>query len=205
MYIRRMASASISIHAPLRERRRFELTAPQMVAISIHAPLRERRYHARAAAAADDISIHAPLRERPFFLYTRRYSDIFQSTLPYGSDANARYLAAMTACDFNPRSLTGATTFVGHSSTPQTFQSTLPYGSDTTIPVMQVNTSKFQSTLPYGSDMQIIGGIEAARAISIHAPLRERRPSCTALCSDQAFQSTLPYGSDPYMFPINSP
>ena len=57
-------SFSISIHAPLRERRKLVATSPDFVKISIHAPLRERRASALASSYNVGISIHAPLRER---------------------------------------------------------------------------------------------------------------------------------------------
>ena len=77
--------------------------------------------------------------------------------------------------DFNPRSLTGATTALVHAlrgsrisiHAPSrerlkifeprngmiAFQSTLPHGSDTGSAFAAVNLRRFQSTLPHGSDL----------------------------------------------------
>ena len=101
-------AAAISLHAPSRERRKiinprstvrqFQSTLPHgsdrnsvdftfELTISIHAPSRERLSSAVLTKRIVLISIHAPSRERP------------QSSLhsPAGG------------CDFNPRSLAGAT------------------------------------------------------------------------------------------------
>ena len=55
-----------------------------------------------------EISIHAPLRERPASNGTLSRTQKFQSTLPHGSDL-PRDNFNLTAGNFNPRSLTGAT------------------------------------------------------------------------------------------------
>ena len=54
------------------------------------------------------ISIHAPSRERQISLLSTACSPRFQSTLPHGSDLVAVGID-QTADNFNPRSLTGAT------------------------------------------------------------------------------------------------
>ena len=53
----------------------------------------------------------------------------------------------------------------------------------------------FQSTLPYGSDHSLEQG-QGRKAISIHAPLRERPTPPALEYATTIFQSTLPYGSD---------
>ena len=84
------------------------------------------------------------------------------------------------------------------------------------VAVLQVLTV-FQSTLPYGSDLRsdwgtggegyfnprsLTGatgchnGMTNNKAISIHAPLRERQQYGLAHHPQSLFQSTLPYGSD---------
>ena len=55
-----------------------------------------------------EISIHAPLRERPHYKDYVQFVEIFQSTLPHGSDSNC----------------------VNKKAVEQEFQSTLPHGSD---------------------------------------------------------------------------
>ena len=122
-----------------------------------------------------NISIHAPLRERhPTDSTDYLFPTVFQSTLPYGSDANAcvpkrctAYLFQSTlpyGSDkdnsrilhngqyFNPRSLTGATAYHTRRMCRRIFQSTLPYGSDISTQYLNFVT-----------------------VISIHAPLRERQ------------------------------
>ena len=125
----------------------------QLFFISIHAPSRERQQDNAKAAIIDCISIHAPSRERPLCdQKTQRRSR-----------------------DFNPRSLTGATSLLSTACSPRkAFQSTLPHGSDkirqlkfsisirnfnprsltgaTMISSMTLSIMIFQSTLPHGSD-----------------------------------------------------
>ena len=55
--------------------------------ISIHAPLRERHICTPRGLVILAISIHAPLRERRINLIEYQHQILFQSTLPYGSDA----------------------------------------------------------------------------------------------------------------------
>ena len=120
------------------------------------------------------ISIHAPSRERPI----------------------SNYILICSDRNFNPRSLTGATStpsagtamFSFQSTLPHgsdsiffiltkilfVFQSTLPHGSDTKISSMALLPSRFQSTLPHGSDAAERKTINRNIIISIHAPSRER-------------------------------
>ena len=128
----------------------MSLTFGDDVTISIHAPLRERRarlciigarqmnFNPRSltGATADDAE--------------GMFEELFQSTLPYGSDVKS-YEEKITPMDFNPRSLTGATFLSMTENIGRLFQSTLPYGSDFTAYT-----------------------ITAVIIISIHAPLRER-------------------------------
>ena len=57
-------SRSISIHAPLRGRRRKLVRWAERLQISIHAPLRGRQVRITPKSVVSDISIHAPLRGR---------------------------------------------------------------------------------------------------------------------------------------------
>ena len=110
MLTRSSCIASISIHAPSRERPLI-VTKPSLKisSISIHAPSRERHYSHKAKAA--------PASE-------------FQSTLPHGSDL-AEPSRLYLPVHFNPRSLTGATNFRRVMIIKITaFQSMLPHGSD---------------------------------------------------------------------------
>ena len=99
--------ASISIHAPSRERQ-------QCVCL----PDRIRHFNPRSLAGATGsvfnffkknwISIHAPSRERPRSYRPFRSGKRFQSTLPRGSD-QSMLPHGIDRGNFNPRSLAGAT------------------------------------------------------------------------------------------------
>ena len=185
--------------------------------ISIHAPLRERpisksaikghkNFNPRSLTGAtlvrymahldNPISIHAPLRERPCWRIIQQGKSRFQSTLPYGSDLP-------TASKFQ-------TFFL--------FQSTLPYGSDlpnwglpyamffhfnprsltgaTYVAQISEPSASFQSTLPYGSDKTLKAQRDIA-AISIHAPLRERRKISRTFIADYSLTGATPLRERP--------
>ena len=171
--------------------------------------------------------------------WQRNLSDLFQSTLPHGSDRSIGRCCGK-AGHFNPRSLTGATK--GRlASRPYflSFQSTLPHGSDFSAPITGSNRYLFQSTLPHGSDKlrliwivqsenfnprSLTGATSGVRTlptfvrfqstlphgsdvstaitmimqltISIHAPSRERLFKGEIIMKMERFQSTLPHGSD---------
>ena len=97
--------------------------------ISIHAPSRERLKVMLLVMVLLLISIHAPSRERLYILYQTGLLRSFQSTLPHGSDINFMLLI-LKSRNFNPRSLTGATTKHVDEVDNLLFQSTLPHGSD---------------------------------------------------------------------------
>ena len=163
------------------------------------------------------ISIHAPLRERRRRKIFMHKAELFQSTLPCGSDSSLQSLTSLKPY-FNPRSLAGAT--MSEFFTPtgfcisihaplrerprqslylcftSQFQSTLPCGSDLLRPLYFVcDIQRFQSTLPCGSDLYLDTFFFFV-PISIHAPLRERLRMTLALLLGLIFQSTLPCGSD---------
>ena len=120
----------ISIHAPLRERRRRRRWWCRYMEFQSTLPYGSDS-DSTAKAHVEKISIHAPLRERQLSACLSVLLMIFQSTLPYGSDTSPtsgfsspqdisihaplreRHLgickAREQACNFNPRSLTGAT------------------------------------------------------------------------------------------------
>ena len=77
----------------------------------------------------DLISIHAPSRERHRGKLLNWWIKQFQSTLPHGSDPLPPP-GIPVSCDFNPRSLTGATLIALSVLPACLFQSTLPHGSD---------------------------------------------------------------------------
>ena len=119
------------------------------------------------------IVIHAPLRER-LSAHRRLFCyKVFQSTLPHGSDR----LYATTGrrdCNFNPRSLTGATNRIAELE-------------------RQLLISIHAPSRGRRKNLMVKGD---GTIISIHAPSRER-PLLLASCSRFIrFQSTLPCGSD---------
>ena len=118
------------------------------------------------------ISIHAPSRERPFTLAYKTLPDVFQSTLPRGSD-RLRWRIKLCLAYFNPRSLAGATKMTTTEKVQLLFQSSLPRGSD-------IRRQK----------------IYWRQAISILAPSRERLSSMFTAANMGKFQSSLPRGSD---------
>ena len=77
-------------------------------AISIHAPSRERLLVSKHTNEVLKISIHAPSRERRKLYMLTNMSRVFQSTLPRGSDKSC-ISSSSVFCNFNPRSLAGAT------------------------------------------------------------------------------------------------
>ena len=100
---------SISIHAPSRERQHVGGTCPHWSGISIHAPSRERPECPLKRIYEYIISIHAPSRERRYLIiHLLNGIELFQSTLPHGSDC-IYYTKRDYYAHFNPRSLTGAT------------------------------------------------------------------------------------------------
>ena len=140
----------ISIHAPLRERLIATLPIKALPRISIHAPLRERLQQAgrffscqyfnpRSLTGATIQSATRVFKENNFNprsltgatsaaeLWTQQ--SVFQSTLPYGSDAR------MTGAVLQKQISIHAPLrerLLAHFTLPltQEFQSTLPYGSD---------------------------------------------------------------------------
>ena len=81
--------------------------------------------------------------------------ELFQSTLPHGSDVTTFLIVAILA----------------------RFQSTLPHGSDPAHSQGSTFDVRFQSTLPHGSDHVLTTDVLAypSSDISIHAPSRERQ------------------------------
>ena len=98
---------------------------------------------------------------------------LFQSMLPYGSDAGPEG-AYIYHANFNPRSLTGATA-LGLEPIPLTPISIhAPSRERQRYPADVYDKSAFQSTLPHGSDGSHTHVLNNPCDISIHAPLRER-------------------------------
>ena len=197
----------ISIHAPSRERlilhhsrfsdKGFQSTLPRgSDSISIKFGFRIIKFQSTLPRGSDitslsafvkgTISIHAPSRERP--------RGVFE--------------VGITADNFNPRSLAGATL---HDKDVWTDADISIHAPSRERPY-QLNqckpNGKFQSTLPRGSDLGLINFVFSSHnfnprslagatikpvlrvalpAISIHAPSRERRFLLAVFCSFRYF------------------
>ena len=124
-----------------------------MADISIHAPLRERRrnhywllnsdnFNPRSLAGA---TLHVAIN------CTQR-TELFQSTLPCGSDKHATP-SAHTPGNFNPRSLAGATALLFRRSPYIRISIHAPLRErHSSGNIISSTYAKFQSTLPCGSD-----------------------------------------------------
>ena len=121
--------------------------------ISIHAPSRERQIVSKQYQTHKKISIHAPSRERHEYRKYHANQQLFQSTLPRGSDMHfvARWQAV----------------FVISIHAPSRERQLAAW------PIC-ASSRKFQSTLPRGSDRFAVALACIILLISIHAPSRER-------------------------------
>ena len=173
----RIVYTAISIHAPLRERRKNPLPADCWSAISIHAPSRERPSYALALLLRGLISIHAPSRERrePIEGLTIGVSG-FQSTLPHGSDSSVCLFCARHT-DFNPRSLTGATERQNVAPCVIYISIHAPSRERRKSKTCVLNNCYFNPRSLTGAT-QVLRMDLQTKAISIHAPSRERRLRC---------------------------
>ena len=144
-----------------------------MQRISIHAPLRERPRFETQSSRPMQFQSTLPCGSDTSALYMRSGLPVFQSTLPCGSDTAGNSHSAADI-NFNPRSLAGATLSLRHGGLRYRFQSTLPCGSDYSrsgivrcpyrisihAPLRErrilngdyMRNELFQSTLPCGSD-----------------------------------------------------
>ena len=141
----------ISIHAPSRERQVSQVKMEDILKISIHAPSRERQVSQVKMEDILKISIHAPSRERRSRSYGPFLREVFQSTLPRGSDFSTEK----------------------HLHIYIIFQSTLPRGSDAIQQLLFRLLYNFNPRSLAGAT-DTYGGMMAKTAISIHAPSRER-------------------------------
>ena len=147
------APAKISIHAPSRERQKITNLGFRCLHISIHAPSRERQRRPADSLLRRYFNPRSLTGATACASGTFNNISVFQSTLPYGSDGNdddkkvfgyqisihaplrerqrLTHLSYTSLEDFNPRSLTGATSLAMQDDlVNMQFQSTLPYGSD---------------------------------------------------------------------------
>ena len=119
----------------------------------------------------------------------------FQSTLPYGSDSWACKRRKLYRY-FNPRSLTGATSFKNSSALSKlNFNPRSLTGA--TLRFLQVrNISRHFNPRSLTGATDTYRLAVCTKDISIHAPLRERLAQAAGKTVAEIFQSTLPYGSD---------
>ena len=141
------------------------------------------------------ISIHAPSRERRLAaLFLLRAQQVFQSTLPRGSDAPARRTVWHRSY-FNPRSLAGATIKPKWICRRTDISIHAPLRERHALSAGRALRCDFNPRSLAGATLQHAGR-SGTVLISIHAPLRERRLSRSGYVDAQIFQSTLPCGSD---------
>ena len=132
-----LAGQVISIHAPSRERRQVLFCRPagrrhfnprslagatekikdmeEIVCISIHAPSRERQWSMEDMQKAGLFQSTLPRGSDYNLICARFFRQRFQSTLPRGSDAGINF-KQRARCNFNPRSLAGATKKIDDST-----------------------------------------------------------------------------------------
>ena len=162
------------------------------------------------------ISIHAPSRERHANSITSVVTELFQSTLPRGSDC-LKLIPARCLCNFNPRSLAGATELA--AKYPQQADISIHAPSrERPGGAVTIDTGRYISIhAPSRERLRADMGRERPAVISIHAPSRERQRRGSGLNAIQnfnprslagatfgsgrkfcrfLFQSTLPRGSD---------
>ena len=164
--------------------RRFQSTLPRGSDLSVSIYTTSLIYfNPRSLAGATDtpgygnngctISIHAPSRERPVIYINHKLFNLFQSTLPRGSDLQPRHV----------------------TKTHGVFQSTLPRGSDS---FLCCSSKPFSISIHAPSRERLSPRFchMASCMISIHAPSRERRRIKAQKMKSIIFQSTLPRGSD---------
>ena len=207
----------ISIHAPSRERpeaseplpfyRLFQSTLPhgsddkandwaiRCVHISIHAPSRERPGY-NLFRSPTLISIHAPSRERPHAgkQIPPQHCDFNPRSLTGATGRNGKH--HMARVYFNPRSLTGATlVLMNDFKAIQNFNPRSLTGATCCLCIRKLH-------YPYFNPRSLTGATSFMH--TTHSPLTDFnprsltgatgwaviKPSCTR------FQSTLPHGSD---------
>ena len=162
------------------------------------------------------ISIHAPLRGRHLKEKDKIEAAIFQSTPPCGGDYTEHGLSAMGP-DFNPRPLAGATYavvgqfFVNLISIHAPLRGRQPFERDL-IGQMYFNPRPLAGAThpgfsgapgrnhfnprPLAGATSFHVAVALSVKISIHAPLRGRRPAGIFIMTPFEFQSTPPCGGD---------
>ena len=141
------------------------------------------------------ISIHAPSRERPFRGGCLINHNLFQSTLPRGSDQSC-YHGGYRSGHFNPRSLAGATLWHLVGDTMQRISIHAP-SRERPCSFLQVTTrGRISIHAPSRERHYVEETSNDYYTISIHAPSRERLFQLHLVTNITKFQSTLPRGSD---------
>ena len=143
--------ADISIHAPRRERQNEDFDNAKYYYISIHAPRRERRGCFSPIFIPINFNPRSPKGATQQYEETAQEFNLFQSTLPEGSDMQGTK-SISHVINFNPRSPKGATKRPPACHCP---------------PIISIHAPR-RERQPI-SDM-----IDKGLNISIHAPRRER-------------------------------
>ena len=119
----------------------------------------------------------------------------FQSTLPYGSDLNAKSTLGFDNYISIHAPLRERQFQAIRLLLIRLFQSTLPYGSDD-----WKNRQDIRDVISIHAPLRerpfLVSTVIPFIQISIHAPLRERLGIYLRSRRHEKFQSTLPYGSD---------
>ena len=120
---------------------------------------------------------------------------LFQSTLPCGSDSNPLHRLSCR-CNFNPRSLAGAT--YGARQSLRRYRDFNPrsLAGATSSAVLTKRIVLISIHAPLRERPIATFNVLGQRKISIHAPLRERPSASFSASTIALFQSTLPCGSD---------
>ena len=185
-------------------------------AISIHAPLRGRRrtygtlnfpwyFNPRPLAGAttwttptrtirDGFQSTPPCGGDSTITSKNLLMPGFQSTPPCGGDETGRALPVIVP-DFNPRPLAGATNGRGRIECYHSISIHAPLRGRQGGSSAALFFLKFQSTPPCGGDARA-SMISARASISIHAPLRGRQAPFLLHIMLHLFQSTPPCGGD---------
>ena len=103
-----------------------------------------------------------------------RKTPLFQSTLPYGSDTISTNLRSILCISIHAPLRERRTRKLANTRSIWAFQSTLPYGSDSIWMIFSKEVYYFNPRSLTGATFDTLKGYGVC-AISIHAPLRERR------------------------------
>ena len=129
----------------------------------------------------------------------------FQSTLPHGSDIFKLGFVTINGAISIHAPSRERRQGIDHKAQQQQFQSTLPHGSDLCNRIdIHHATMNFNPRSLTGATRCYIAYTDIFKAISIHAPSRERPRLMIGLYAACIFQSTLPHGSDAHIWKLSN-